>query len=594
MRKMKNYLKTGFLLLGILISTTNCEKDEFSIDSSQTTIDNKSLYDLPNIQSVKENFQNLNNFGNPFNSSVLLAKEKNNKYFIDWDNSKSINFKKKENINILYTPIIYNKNGKRNKSFIASVTNKNHEIESFMFSVFYDRLSTNEIFSGYISKFDSSGKPIELYKYENGLLKTTYTFKKEKNSGKKGYSYRDSDCGSSWEQIYSAINYLLEFGGAEETIYFGECVTISSSGGGGSDNWSNPDTNLSGGFIPMGVYYNNPTGGGGGSTSTSITTTNNVLTTPEGLQWWADESETLPINSLILKLQNPTNEQIQWINDPINSNDVSQLNNFLNANPYSLQSQNFAKETINISIGLNNFDNLIKSTIFNPLDTPWLNQIREFAKRIYIIKDYLSDELLEVLNKRIDNLFILALTKTALEINPEANTQKESNKDFEFKNNGKNGVGILLYEFANGQGPSKRDFYFSEHDFAKQFLSGDVPNDIKSDFLNVLEVKGLTFEQFVAQGKMIEGGYSFSPDHTSITDSFNKHLNANWVQFFIGGTKAEYRPSIDSGWIEVILENPTSRNSLLLHQAESYPRDIYGNVPLSTINQYFHFILKIQ
>ena len=196
---MKNHLKTGILLLGILISMTNCEKEEFSIDSSQTTIDEKSLYEVPNTSSAKENFQNLNNFRNPLVSSVLIAKKKDNKFFIDWNNSKSINFKKKENINILYTPIIYNKKGKRNKSFIASIANKNNEIESFIFSVFYDRLATDEIFSGYISKFDSSGKAIELYKYKNGLLKTTYTFKKEKNSSKKGYSNRDSydDCGGT-------------------------------------------------------------------------------------------------------------------------------------------------------------------------------------------------------------------------------------------------------------------------------------------------------------------------------------------------------------------------------------------------------------
>jgi len=65
------------------------------------------------------------------------------------------------------------------------------------------------------------------------------------------------------------------------------------------------------------------------------------------------------------------------------------------------------------------------------------------------------------------------------------------------------------------------------------------------------------------------------------------------VHFFIGGANAEYRPSNETGWINVTLWNPTSRNSLFLHVAESYPRNDYGKIPLSTIKQYFSFKLKI-
>lgn len=66
------------------------------------------------------------------------------------------------------------------------------------------------------------------------------------------------------------------------------------------------------------------------------------------------------------------------------------------------------------------------------------------------------------------------------------------------------------------------------------------------------------------------------------------------MQIFIRGNSAEYNPSNEAGWIEIVLSNETSRNSLLLHQGNNYKRDGSGNnKPLSTIIQRFHFKLKI-
>lgn len=105
----------------------------------------------------------------------------------------------------------------------------------------------------------------------------------------------------------------------------------------------------------------------------------------------------------------------------------------------------------------------------------------------------------------------------------------------------------------------------------------------------------LTFSQFITNGNVIHGNNAFSPGHTSNTDSFNKHVNANWVQFFVGGTRAKYYPSSDPCWIIVELTNETSRNSLLLHVGDNYDRNGTGiNRSLSTIKQIFRFKLKIQ
>ena len=270
-----------------------------------------------------------------------------------------------------------------------------------------------------------------------------------------------------------------------------------------------------------------------------------------------------------------------------------EIKSYLENNGCSSESSSFVKEMINLEMDIIGLDSEIKSASFDPLNSPWIKKAREYAQRIERLKDKVPTYLKEKLDIALDNSFIYALNKTALNINPEAYVQSDSYKDSQFKYNGKNAVGILLYEFTNGLGKDKRGFYFSD-DITQQMLAGNVLNDIKNDFIAKLVEKGLSYSKFVSQGNMMQGGYSFSPDHTTVSDSFNKHVNANWVQFFIGGASAEYRPSNEAGWIEVILSNGTSRKSLLLHKGDNYDRNGSGNnKPLSTISQYFHFKLKV-
>ena len=195
------------------------------------------------------------------------------------------------------------------------------------------------------------------------------------------------------------------------------------------------------------------------------------------------------------------------------------------------------------------------------------------------------------MNQYLDNLLINALTKTAFKFNPDADTTKESNKQNEFQNNGEKGIGILLYEFANGEGLDAREF--TDGDFWNQFFEGDRKDKIKVDFENILTKNNLTFNQFVANGNMLPSSYKFSPDHAGVLESFEEHKNANWVQFFVGGSRVEYRASSQNGYIDVKLINPTSRKSLLLHIGDNYDRHPQETIPLSTIEQYFYIKLKI-
>ena len=278
----------------------------------------------------------------------------------------------------------------------------------------------------------------------------------------------------------------------------------------------------------------------------------------------------------------------------LNSSPITpSLYNYLNNNNFSDQVMEMGLEVIDIYSGLDEFSDSLNSSTFNALNNPWLNALREYAKKLAQLKNKISNELWNSLNQYLDRQLVKALNKTAFSLYDKANTSKESNKQHLFETDGKKSVAILLYEFANGEGPDEREFPFS-FDITQQMLSGNLPDDVKTDFENKLIEDNLTYEQFVLNGNGIDGGYSFSPDHTGVIDSFNKHINANWVQFFIGGTSNTYYPSNEQGWIIVEMRNPTSRNSLLLHVGESYDRKVYSNIPLSTIEQVFRFKLKIK
>lgn len=73
-------------------------------------------------------------------------------------------------------------------------------------------------------------------------------------------------------------------------------------------------------------------------------------------------------------------------------------------------------------------------------------------------------------------------------------------------------------------------------------------------------------------------------------------MNSNLSQFFVGGANVAVSATDDANWVNVSISNPTSRESLMLHAGENYPRDRKDGgteKPLSTIKQTFTFKMKI-
>ncbi|WP_299110205.1 hypothetical protein, partial [uncultured Tenacibaculum sp.] len=297
-----------------------------------------------------------------------------------------------------------------------------------------------------------------------------------------------------------------------------------------------------------------------------------------------------------LGLENIT--QKNWLYKNNDKAEVKELIKYVNQNKVNgiinEEAKTIAHEAIDISLKLDNFDVKINKEDFNPLDDSWITTLRDLARKIESIRTRIPSVLWGIINVDLDLKLKNALTLTANSLTPGVASFTESQKQSTFDIDGKKGVGILLYEFANGEGPAKREF--SNGMFWSDFFAGDRINQIKQDFEDKLGKRGLTFNQFVLNNTMIRGGNAFSPDHAGVINSISQHINANLVQFFVGGTRIEYRPSSLTGYIDVIIINPTSRYSLLLHSnlVHNYDRTIHGSIPLSTIEQYFYIRIKVR
>jgi len=355
---MKNYLKTGIVLIGISLLLWNCKYDDELIIHENEVVTN-SKYSVPEISNVKSNFEVFETQHKIFSKNIKSTASKqngNDGIYIDWENSKKYKFKVNENIDILYTPIIYNKKGHRMKSLLASVENEGL-IESFIFTLIYDESSTKTIFSGLIYKHDIEGNFIKVYKYSNGKkisegIPKTNSSNINKNTSNK-FTPCDSGGFSSDELSWMAGSDILD------------CVTIIGSAGSSSTDktsWSDTDLNLSWGHTPI-PYVNTPDTAVHGTSTTNTVTTNVPSSTAIIDENWYSEvtsAEALLAVKVIKSKLTLNAEQTTWVENSVNNNMSSwqliSLFSFLTTNNYSTDALNFTPLAINAYITSSSVD----------------------------------------------------------------------------------------------------------------------------------------------------------------------------------------------------------------------------------------------
>ena len=529
--KLANLLKLGILLFGISFFLFSCEKDELiTIEVSSKIIPKKMS--ISEAKKDKDFILVSEKFKlNPYLNENNLAK-KSNEFTIDFSSFYKIT---KENYTS-YTFLLKRNNKDNSITENLVIEKRNDTVRGYIVkysNIFYKKSGTDLFLNATTSRTYFKGNIEELLEQNN-----------IKFHNKAGWS-------CSWNTTYTPRTCSVhgEFNEGN-----------SDCGNYGKSNWTsssyqtcsyNPTENTLSESSGHNLDFGSGGGGGGGSGS----------------------SETVPI----INCDGDESLQPKTV-----SSDCIQI----------LEEDIYLDQANKLKLELEQFDIFLNSPTFDALNNPWLDILREYAKRLEQLKDKIPQILWDKMNKYLDRQLITALTKTAFKFNPDADTTKESNKQHEFQNNGERGIGILLYEFANGEGLDNREF--SNGDFWNKFFEGDRKAKIKADFEKILIAKNLTFEQFVSNGKELGSSYKFSPDHAGVLESFEEHKKANWVQFFVGGTSIEYRPSSQIGYIDVKLINPTSRNSLLLHIGKNYDRNPQETVPLSTIEQSFYIKIKIK
>lgn len=154
-------------------------------------------------------------------------------------------------------------------------------------------------------------------------------------------------------------------------------------------------------------------------------------------------------------------------------------------------------------------------------------------------------------------------------------------------------AGVLLFEFATGEGPSTR--YFNKSDsFTQSFIRSPGMQYVLSQYMAQYD----SLACFDSTLNLYNYRYQFSPmltplDLTTWDFSLTQHLatwdSKNFSQIIIGSFNVDIQYKTDST-IQVHAWNKTSKKSLFLGLGNRWQRPL----PLGTIDQHFVFELNVE
>ena len=218
------------------------------------------------------------------------------------------------------------------------------------------------------------------------------------------------------------------------------------------------------------------------------------------------------------------------------------------------------------------------------------------------ILDDLSPKFNELFKKQgVVDKMSECLATYANELCPNVASLSEQQKQDIFKSDARQTVGVLLYEFAMGEGPDNRVFDCTNgqtYPFVTNYLRGRISKEIRDDLLKNLEENGSTLEQFMNRKYSIKKNalsLELTPGgNLSVLSSIGRHITSNLEQLFVGGAKVETIKPVDKkSLVEVKISNVTGMNSLFLHMAEDVNRTGNTKTKLSNIRQDMVFLMDL-
>ena len=339
--------------MGLLL--TNCQEEEIPLTEMTPSIDHDQL--SPSVKEAKLNFEQT------MSKMTSNAQQKNQKkkpkdYFVHWSDSRTLDYDTGDKHRFLYTPILFDKKNRRSKSFLATLKINKSTLVSQIFTIAYHNNHTNKRLSGYVFEKELNGKVSHIHNYENGIKVSSYHV--SWNKSKSTLVAKEEGCELTEEDWIVIMEMLEASGGGSFNLL--DCVVITASSDDQSGDYD-PDLNY---FPPV---PNELSEGGNSSGTSSASGTQDATSTD---QWWHEETEIdhldNEISIVLMEYLPPLNTaQKNFVNNPDNNATIIAILNFLQANEYSMVSQNFALMAID---GFINGDSVDFNEMYIETSTP--------------------------------------------------------------------------------------------------------------------------------------------------------------------------------------------------------------------------------
>ena len=454
-KQIKNYLKTGILLLGISLLLWNCEKETNPIIENQSTeTDILISQDDITVESLSfeifKEFSLYNQLDNyvKFNSKSRTSQKKEHKFKIHKNTFKKITKK-----DIDYTSYTFLISDTENfdyaivKNLVINQYKKNIEVFIFTYNNFIltnehnysinENVNIEQIFDFDISQLgDLASKDIikqdgnpnpdtgndtgggGAYCYNVSII-INYPCVMNHNSVS-GTHYNPSDCGCTGTQCNPPYSQYIS----------DSFCTSDSSSSTAATNYT-PSSNLT----------------GGGTATTTVDSNDNIIVSSIIENEIPDGADPL---AFLLGLDSLSSEY-NWLVNIATDEQYNQIALFTEENGFSTEAQNFAKEMIDaLILNIPVIFDIEKNNIYqgNPLNFNTLTPEQKVAVLVYAVKKVVSDNTLDYVDirqlfynlptvsvhiiakipvngKLLDVGFILGTAYNNLQINPYPNDGRQ-------------------------------------------------------------------------------------------------------------------------------------------------------------------------
>ena len=348
----KTFLTGGLPLLALCLLLWNCYDDSL-IQPKEERLGHR--YKVPEVSAVRPHYDRTTHKKNPFKNDKGLFSKTEDEIAIAWEYSSPVEYNPEEGLDVLYTPVYYEKYGVRKKTFLASVESE-EGIETEVITLFYADNSDAYKFSGFILIHYLTGEMKQAYRYIDGEKVFEFVQYAPYDSSSYGaFSHRSfsdlnmmmiptwlplamspppqsssGDCGIPLDESFNPDTDVVQLA----TVLIGDWDDCDTSDDGTNDTgddqydpdnyyrtWTYPGNNIFGAGVYGNYNGNSPIGTSGGGIDYSATGINEDDPGEPVKFWWQEEGDCPPG---FIRGYNPEEEAQDCYRKPCKGDPVSE------------------------------------------------------------------------------------------------------------------------------------------------------------------------------------------------------------------------------------------------------------------------------